>query len=297
LPILNISEHLTRTKVQTGNPNPDILGVLLGTQNGREIEIVNTFELALEASSNGDLRVDHDFLATRRDQYKQVFPALDFIGWYTVAPIPTAKHISLHEQFVAYSSTPLLLVLQPSKIDTTAQSLPLKVYESTIEIRDRRSRSVFIEVPFSMETGEAERIAVDFTAKGAEGGTTLVSHLQTQRAAVKMLHDRIVLLTQYVTSVLAQKVPMDRTVLRALASLLATLPASESSEFRKEFDTEYTDVQITAYLSTLTKTTDVLNNLVDKHLVFTAGRGEERGPGPRKRGMGGRMGADWGDRL
>jgi hypothetical protein len=29
---------------------------------------------------------------------KQVFPSLEFIGWYTVAPIPTSRHIALHEQ-------------------------------------------------------------------------------------------------------------------------------------------------------------------------------------------------------
>jgi COP9 signalosome complex subunit 6 len=42
-----------------------VLGALLGTQNGREVEIVNTFELAVEAG--GEL-VDHGFLVSRRDQ-------------------------------------------------------------------------------------------------------------------------------------------------------------------------------------------------------------------------------------
>ncbi|KZS96106.1 hypothetical protein SISNIDRAFT_451786 [Sistotremastrum niveocremeum HHB9708] len=296
LPVLNISEHLTRAKVQTGNPSPNVLGALLGTQNGRDIEIVNSFELALTPTTeSGEEKVDHEFLAARRDQYKQVFPALEFIGWYTVAPIPTAKHISLHEQFLPYLPTPLLLILQPSKLDASAQSLPLKAYEPTIEIKDRKSRSVFVEVPFSMETGEAERIAVDWTVKGAEGGTSLVSHLQTQRAAIKMLHDRILILIQYVTGVIANQAPRDHATLRALGSLIASLPASESAAFREEFDTEFADVQLTAYLSRLTKTTDTLNNLVDKHLVFTAGRIEDRGNGPRRRGLGGRMGMEWGN--
>ena len=42
-----------------------VLGALLGTQNGREVEIVNTFELAVVAD-NGS--VDHEFLVSRRDQ-------------------------------------------------------------------------------------------------------------------------------------------------------------------------------------------------------------------------------------
>lgn len=41
------------------------IGALLGTQNGRDVEIVNTFELAMEADGT---TVDAGFLVTRRDQ-------------------------------------------------------------------------------------------------------------------------------------------------------------------------------------------------------------------------------------
>jgi COP9 signalosome complex subunit 6 len=79
-------------------------------------------------------------------------------------------------QFTNYSSTPLLLLLQPASgpISTSvnAQILPFKAYEPTIEIRDRKSRSVFIEAAYNVETGEAERIAVDWTARGGGGGTS-----------------------------------------------------------------------------------------------------------------------------
>lgn len=84
------------------------------------------------------------------------------------------------------------------------------------------------------------------------------------------------------------------------------MPASDAPEFREEFDTEYEDVQLTAYLATLTKSANILNDvrrfpfiisdashfqlhaqLVDKHIVLTSSR-EERGGGPRRRGMIGR---------
>lgn len=89
LPILNISEHLTRLKLQKNSPDPfgfvssiwiikplpshiarfTVLGALLGTQNGREVEIVNTFELMVVAN---DIDVNdpkfHEFLVSRRDQ-------------------------------------------------------------------------------------------------------------------------------------------------------------------------------------------------------------------------------------
>ncbi len=59
-----------------------------------------------------------------------------------------------------------------SSSDVNAQTLPFKAYEPTIELRERTSRSVYIEVPYHVETGEAERIAVDWTAKGGGSGTS-----------------------------------------------------------------------------------------------------------------------------
>ena len=64
-------------------------------------------------------------------------------------------------------------MLQPSSVAVSdAQSLPFKAYEPTIEIRDRKTRAVFIEASYTVETGEAERIAVDWTARGGSGGTS-----------------------------------------------------------------------------------------------------------------------------
>ncbi|KIJ38418.1 hypothetical protein M422DRAFT_210832 [Sphaerobolus stellatus SS14] len=300
LPILNISEHLTRRKLEKGTNNPFVIGALLGTQNGREVEIVNSFELASEEAQDGSgkIIVDSAFLISRTQQYKQVFPSLELIGWYTVATQPSSLHISLHEQFSSFVATPLLLLLQPTTKETKeSTALPFKAYEPTIEIRDRKSRSVFVEASYVVETGEAERIAVDWTARGGEGGSTVLSQLQTQRAAVKMLHDRIQLLVSYVASIIQEKQPKDHAALRSLSALLASLPASDRPEFREEFDTEYADVQITAYLASLTKSTHALNELVDKFVTMTSNR-EPVGGGMSMRRRGGRgMGSvphfDW----
>ena len=81
------------------------------------------------------------------------------------------------------------------------------------------------------------------------------AHLQTQRAAVQMLHNRILALVQYVSDVIAGmqnyfiypishfsehicagKTQKDHAVLRALSALVSTLPASSHPEFKREFD-------------------------------------------------------------
>jgi hypothetical protein len=43
--------------------------------------------------------------ALTRNIDKQVFPSLEFIGWYTVASVPTIRHIALHEQVAMLMNT------------------------------------------------------------------------------------------------------------------------------------------------------------------------------------------------
>lgn len=107
-----------------------------------------------------------------------MFPSLELIGWYTITPSVTSKHIALHNQFTGYCATPLLLVLSSSN-DTPSsdQALPFKAYEPTFELRERVSRVVFVEAPYTVETGEAERIAVDWTARGGGSGTSCAFEL------------------------------------------------------------------------------------------------------------------------
>lgn len=78
----------------------------------------------------------------------------------------------------------------------------------------------------------------------------------------------------------------DHATLRSLSALVASLPASESRGFREEFETvrcvsvfvtgyispsvipqEYEDVQLTAYLAALTKSSDILNEVRVSHSI------------------------------
>lgn len=51
-----------------------VVGGLLGTQTGRDIEIMNSFEIvvnsATDADGNEELKVDHEYFTTRREQCK-----------------------------------------------------------------------------------------------------------------------------------------------------------------------------------------------------------------------------------
>ncbi len=154
-----------------------VYGVLLGTQQGREIDIQNSFEITLDATASADSPpiVNHAFLKARQSQYKQVFPTLDLLGWYTVGEVPTPRDLEIHKQLLAYNETPLLVQLSQTVASfenaEATGALPIRVYESVVEVVQGETASFFVPAGYKIETGEAERIAVDHASKaGAESG-------------------------------------------------------------------------------------------------------------------------------
>jgi COP9 signalosome complex subunit 6 len=192
-------------------------------------------------------------------------------GLFSVSPV-YLPHDAV--QFSLYCSTPLLLILQPVQTNGSNVALghlPLKAYEPMIEIRDGSSRSLYVEATFNVETGEAERIAVDTTARGGEGGTsrtltspsiglfsTLLSSRISSPNATSCRQNatrsnpgpcelcqgcplRNVLSPPHpphiYLSPISGSTPKDHATIRSLVALVASLPASDSQGFRDEFET------------------------------------------------------------
>lgn len=71
LVVINISDHWTRTRVQNHVENPRVIGALLGTQNGRNVEIFNSFEIVYDVVS-GKVQIDGKYLAKKSEQCKYI---------------------------------------------------------------------------------------------------------------------------------------------------------------------------------------------------------------------------------
>lgn len=101
LVLVNVSDHFTRTKANQGSNAPvTVMGCLLGSQNGRTIDVSNSFEMNYSVPASGGIQVDHAFLLQKQEQYKAVFPKLDVVGWYTTGSALEERHRQVRcEQF------------------------------------------------------------------------------------------------------------------------------------------------------------------------------------------------------
>lgn len=198
LVLVNVGDHILREKSANNGPSM-VVGVLLGSINGRLLEIHNTFELATSfslaenASSSTQeterhLTLDLDFFQLRLSQFQEVFPDVDFAGWYRVHingvvdselinMRPTSYDLDILSSLGHISVNPYVMLVDTRKAniqedpdgDLFGKQLPVRIFEKVAHGCTRetlkRAEQCFRQVDFVLTSLEAERIAVDHVSK------------------------------------------------------------------------------------------------------------------------------------
>ncbi|XP_078116322.1 COP9 signalosome complex subunit 6 isoform X3 [Sander vitreus] len=249
LVILNISDHWIRIRSQEGRPM-QVIGALIGKQEGRNIEVMNSFEL-LSHTIDDRVHIDKEYYYIKEEQFKQVFKEMEFLGWYTTGGPPDASDIHIHKQVCEIIESPLFLKLNPM---TKHTDLPVSVYESVIDIINGEATMLFAELTYTLATEEAERIGVDHVARMTATGTGENS---------------------------TGEVPFNHEILREANALCHRLPVLSTIKFKTDFYDQCNDVGLMAYLGTITKTCNSMNQFINKFNVLY----DRQGIGRRMRGL------------
>jgi COP9 signalosome complex subunit 6 len=146
--LLNISDHFTTNK----SNNLTVIGCLYGKQEGQNIEILNSFELIV----NNDT-LDKEFLSSKQKLVQEMFPNLEFLGWYGLGKFPLDSDLKYHQQLYHINEFPLFLQFDPEFPDP--KTIPVKIYESIVN--PQTAKIEFSQVSFKITLFEAERIALD----------------------------------------------------------------------------------------------------------------------------------------
>lgn len=254
LVIMNVSEHWTRNRAQNDGVASNVVGAIIGQHKGRHLEIMNSFELVFTVID--DLTViDRDYYSTKEEQFKQVFSEMDFLGWYTTGDLPTPADIHVHKQICEINESPVFLKLNP--LARNSDSLPVTVYESVIDLVNGETTMLFVQLPYTLATEEAERIGVDHVARVSNvdnmENSLVAEHLNAQHSAIKMLHSRVRLILDYVKAAQKGEVPICHDALRLAYSLSHRLPVIQSERFKPDFYEQCNDVSLITYLGMITK--------------------------------------------
>ena len=193
LVLLTASDQITRHRVRSDTE--PIAGILLGQQNGRNLTAEHAFPAGFKKTAEGKWTFKQPWLEERIQQFRDVHkaPALDVVGWFTLCPEsgPLPELVPFQKLLTAvYNDSAILLTIHPEAFQPSQavnQRLPISVYESIVEAEPTKDETFmqvdgeekgtsdlkFRPVPYTVETDEAEMIAIDYVAKGAGSAAAL----------------------------------------------------------------------------------------------------------------------------
>lgn len=272
--IMNISEHHTRTKANRSDTEI-VVGALLGKRTDHIVEISDSFELRLikpeydgapsEIQTTNSLLLDKEFIEKKVPLVKQVSADLEVIGWYSTAQASEKSDTeldriqSLHRQVSEFIPNPIYIKLDPYRRDSDpkiSSTLPLKVYEPVIEVDSSKERVNLIEVSWTIITEEVEIIGLEHNAKMTHlevAPSAAIDYLKIQLNAVKMLKDRIKVITKFVKDVQSGALPYHEESIAAIVKLCQQFPLMNQDNYAKAYNMQCNDVALNTYLGILTK--------------------------------------------
>ncbi|KDQ61314.1 hypothetical protein JAAARDRAFT_173973 [Jaapia argillacea MUCL 33604] len=273
LVLLSVADHHARS-VSKGS-SKRVIGVLLGQDNGKTINVANSFGIPFEEDEKDPKTwfLDHNYIEQMWEMFKKVNARERMIGWYHSGPKLRASDQEINDLFKRYIARPVMVI-----VDVRPQhvGIPTDAYFAVEEIKDDGTevRKTFLHVPSAIEAEEAEEIGVEHLLRDIKDSTTttLSTRVSEQLASLRGLASRLSDIQKYLSDVASGSMPVNHQIVYHLQDALNLLPDLSDPTMTQSFATSTNDELLVVYLSSLLRAVIALHALVDNKA--TIGRAE-----------------------
>jgi COP9 signalosome complex subunit 6 len=285
LVIMNVCDHFAR---ENKDDNQGIFGVLLGSENSTDssVHLFDSFELIPEYDeliTTTISLVDIELLETKLQQYKDIYPTYELLGWYSTG-MTSEIQSKIQRIFQEYNAGAYYLTINPEDIKDDSKLLPLQIYESQTRTVGGELRMMFVAVAFKISTLESESIVVNRVMSSnvkKEGESSLKSTFKSLRVSISTLIERITVLQQFLMDTKAGLIPFDHSLLREVSILCSSVPIidllkDETSNFTDDYINSYNDTLLATYLACLTKQGSMMSRIQSTSQHAYKGNGQQR---------------------
>ncbi|KAF7298280.1 MPN domain-containing protein [Mycena chlorophos] len=273
LVLLSVADHHARSVSRTSHKR--VIGALLGQDNGKTINVANSFGIPFEEDDKDSKSwfLDHNYVQEMYDMFRKVNAKERLIGWYHTGPKLRASDQEINDLFKRFVARPLMVI-----VDVRPQTvgIPTDAYIAVDEIKDDGTETVktFVHVPSAIEGEEAEEIGVEHLLRDIKDSTTttLATRVAEQLASLRGLQSRLSDIQKYLVDVSQGTMPVDHKIVYHLQDAFNLLPDLSDRTLRDSFSANTNDALLVVYLSSLLRAVIALHALVDNKA--TVGRAE-----------------------
>ena len=171
---------------------------------------MNSIETRFEHNDANDasvsaITIDEKFTSERVAAYKEMFPELDAVGWYSVkgttgtdavSDQPTTDDLNVMKNVVSkLCDNPIFLLMNPnSQAARDAQKMPFFMYQQGPIGADGQPSAPFVKLEYGSASEASEQIAVDGVANAVDPDAKISVIAQRMAApinAVKILRAKL----------------------------------------------------------------------------------------------------------
>ncbi|KAI5986614.1 Mov34-domain-containing protein [Pisolithus albus] len=257
LVLLSVTDHHARSVSRTSSKR--IVGVLLGQDNGKTVNVANSFAIPFEEDEKDSKTwfLDHNYIEGMYDMFRKVNARERMIGWYHTGPKLRASDQEINDLFKRFIAKP------PETV-----GIPTDAYYAVEEIKDdgTETRKTFLHVPSAIEAEEAEEIGVEHLLRDIKDSTTttLVTRVSEQLASLQGLQSRLGDIHTYLLDVAEGKLPVNHQIIYHLQDALNLLPDLGDAELTQSFTSSTNDELLVVYLSSLLRAVNAINLFVER---------------------------------
>ncbi|EDR06575.1 uncharacterized protein LACBIDRAFT_190981 [Laccaria bicolor S238N-H82] len=264
LVLLSVTDHHARSISR--NSTKRVVGVLLGQDNGKTINVANSFGIPFEEDERDSKTwfLDHNYIEGMYEMFKKVNARERMIGWYHTGPKLRASDQEINDLFKRFIARPVMVIVD---VRPHTVGIPTNAYFGVEEIKDdgTETRKTFLHVPSAIEAEEAEEIGVEHLLRDIKDSTTttLATRVSEQLSSLRGLQSRLSDVQKYLVDVAAGKMPVNHQIVYRLQDALNLLPDLTDSGTTQSFASSTNDQMLVVYLSSLLRAVIALHALVD----------------------------------
>ncbi|KAK0239494.1 maintenance of mitochondrial structure and function-domain-containing protein [Armillaria nabsnona] len=283
LVLLSVTDHHARAVSR--NSHKRVVGVLLGQDNGKTINVANSFGIPFEEDEKDSKTwfLDHNYILGMYEMFKKVNAKERLIGWYHSGPKLRASDQEINDLFKKFIARPVMVIVD---VRPTTVGIPTDAYFAVEEIKDdgTETRKTFQHVPSAIEAEEAEEIGVEHLLRDIKDSTTttLATRVAEQLASLRGLQSRMSDVQKYLVEVAAGKMPVNHQIIYHLQDALNLLPNLSDPITTQSFASSTNDELLVVYMSSLLRAVIALHALVDNKSTIGRAEFEEGTPDEKK---------------
>ncbi|KIY72019.1 Mov34-domain-containing protein [Cylindrobasidium torrendii FP15055 ss-10] len=278
LVLLSVADHHARA-IQSRSSTKRVVGVLLGQDNGKTINVANSFAVPFEEDEKDSKTwfLDHNYIQGMYEMFKKVNARERMIGWYHSGPKLRASDQEINDLFKKLIPRPIMVIVDVRPEATVG--IPTDAYFAVEEIKDdgTETRKTFLHVPSAIEAEEAEEIGVEHLLRDVKDSTTttLATRVTERIASLRGLASRIQELQVYLAQLARpdDKTPIPHQIVYYLQDALNLLPDFSQADSQEALEEKTNDEMLVVYMSSLVRAVLALHALVDNKA--SVGREEE----------------------